>query len=348
VEAGPFLVVTPDPLAFGDLEVGCDVTLPLTLQNDGMLPLVLDDVSLTDVGGTGELTLPSPPAQGTEIPPGGSLDVLVAFTVVDATPASADITITSNDPTAPTLSTTATGEAHAAVDPANLVCVPNEAPVAIATVLTSGDQCSQVAITALGSWDPDGDPLTYDWTIESAPAGSVVSEAAFVTAGPDVLLFEPDLPGTWEIGLVAIDAPGAESAPVTASVTIGAGLDPNNQGPTVTLPTPSITTITATCETGPYGPVCPPCAPTLELDASGVTDPDSVNTAKEWGLVGTAGETIAASFDGGTATVLVPTQTATAAGQSTSGTVDVTLTATDCEGLSDAASVTWDWECVWN
>jgi len=64
--------------------------------------------------------------------------------------------------------------------------------------------------------DPDGDPLTYAWTINSAPAGSIA-----VLSDPNILnpTFKPDKQGVYEFSLIATDNSGISSAPDTMTIT---------------------------------------------------------------------------------------------------------------------------------
>lgn len=95
-------------------------------------------------------------------------------------------------------------------------CAP---PVAVA-----GDDQSLVlgALAALDATsstdcDVDGDgvfELTYEWTLESTPAGSVL-DSAQITAGdvPGKASFLPDVVGTYVVKLVVTDAEGQSSSP---------------------------------------------------------------------------------------------------------------------------------------
>jgi hypothetical protein len=70
------LTITPDPLVFDLLPVGCAFTAPVTLANTGFGPLTVTDVS---VAGTG-YTLTSAPGWPLDIPPNAFTKVDVTFT----------------------------------------------------------------------------------------------------------------------------------------------------------------------------------------------------------------------------------------------------------------------------
>jgi hypothetical protein len=107
-------------------------------------------------------------------------------------------------------------------DEADNVSVPDEvvisslnmAPTANAGLdqLVLVDQAAQ--LDGLGSFDPDLDPLTWQWTIVAAPGDSAATVAGAGTATPT---FTPDLPGTYELQLVVADGFVA-SAPDTVTL----------------------------------------------------------------------------------------------------------------------------------
>ena len=94
----------------------------------------------------------------------------------------------------------------------------NLAPTAVA----GDDQLLVVGETAFldgsGSTDPESDPLTYSWTITSAPAGSTATLSGEGTAFPT---FVPDLEGVYVVELVVSDfiGPGAPADTVEITAT---------------------------------------------------------------------------------------------------------------------------------
>jgi hypothetical protein len=87
---------------------------------------------------------------------------------------------------------------------------PNDAPFALAgtgqVVECAGPAGAVVALDAAGSFDPNGDALTYDW---SGPFG--------IVSGPQPAVTVPL--GTWAITLTVRDAHGAASS-ATVDVTV--------------------------------------------------------------------------------------------------------------------------------
>jgi K319L-like, PKD domain len=94
----------------------------------------------------------------------------------------------------------------------------NQAPTAFATASTTLPMVGAV-VTLDGSTssDPDSDPLTYSWTVTSAPDGSV---AGIVDADASMATFTPDVLGEYEITLTVSDFLGAGTP---ATVTLVAG-----------------------------------------------------------------------------------------------------------------------------
>ena len=83
------------------------------------------------------------------------------------------------------------------------VTFDNLAPVALAgTAETSVPIGERVYLDGSGSWDPNGDSLTYRWSIASLPQGSTAVVGADVG---DETSFVPDLPGTYVISLAVND-----------------------------------------------------------------------------------------------------------------------------------------------
>jgi hypothetical protein len=91
----------------------------------------------------------------------------------------------------------------------------NAAPIAVAGINMNVDTGSQVTFNGSGSIDPDGDPLTYAWTLDSKPAGSA---ATLNNATLEQAIFVADLDGTYNASLIVSDG-SVNSPPDSIAVT---------------------------------------------------------------------------------------------------------------------------------
>ncbi|MCU0274610.1 MAG: PKD domain-containing protein, partial [Acidimicrobiales bacterium] len=80
--------------------------------------------------------------------------------------------------------------------------VVNHQPVAYAGADDAVSTDSAVALDGSGSYDVDGDPMTYSWTVVAAPAGATWAFDDPVAVAPTLYT---TLPGTYEIELVVHD-----------------------------------------------------------------------------------------------------------------------------------------------
>ena len=90
----------------------------------------------------------------------------------------------------------------------------NHAPVAAPGTSRAVNVGDVVALDGSGSYDEDGDSLTYEWELE-APAGS---SAALSSASDAAPTFTPDVAGDYSVTLVVKDALSS-SAPATIVIT---------------------------------------------------------------------------------------------------------------------------------
>ena len=98
----------------------------------------------------------------------------------------------------------------------------NSPPVAKAGPNQSVAVGSTVNLNGSGSFDVDGDPLTYTWTFVSVPAGSHAVSDGIGSFRSVNAFFVPDVAGTYIVQLVVNDGK-ADSAASTVTITAGAG-----------------------------------------------------------------------------------------------------------------------------
>ena len=92
----------------------------------------------------------------------------------------------------------------------------NLPPVANAGTSQSGIVGETVTLDGSGSHDPDGDPITYQWSFTSVPSGSTATIASPTSA---VTSFVPDLPGAYVVQLIVNDGL-VNSAPSSIEVQV--------------------------------------------------------------------------------------------------------------------------------
>lgn len=105
----------------------------------------------------------------------------------------------------------------------------NRAPVASAGSAQSVVAGTAITLDATASQDPDGDPLTFNWSITSAPAGATAALSAATTSRPSLT---PDREGSWTLTVTVSDGRGGQSS---ASVTLTVSAPPPVTPPTIAL-----------------------------------------------------------------------------------------------------------------
>ncbi|MGD0721388.1 MAG: PKD domain-containing protein [Roseiarcus sp.] len=120
-----------------------------------------------------------------------------------------------------------------------------------------------VAFDGSGSYDGDGDPISYSWTLAQRPYGSGAALSSASSPRPSLTL---DQPGSYVATLVVKDSKGVVSAPVNAAV---GTLD-------VFAPLPSA---------GPAQFV--PLGAKVRIDADGTYQPGGDTTNASWSLIAT-------------------------------------------------------------
>ena len=125
--------------------------------------------------------------------------------------------------------TVSDGRGGQATDAVKITATPpgmNRAPTADAGFDLNGTETVAVTLDGTNSSDPDGDPLTFSWTLVSVPAGST---AGIIAANAAIASFTPDVEGVYVVQLEVSD--GQFTSTDTATITVG----PFNHPPVGTL-----------------------------------------------------------------------------------------------------------------
>ena len=204
--------------------------------------------------------------------------------------------------------------------------------------------CDTLYLDGSGSFDPDGASITYSWELTSAPAASslTTSDLSDSTAMSPTII--PDEAGSYTFSLSVYN--GTEwSQPSDVTVTITTR--PTNTDPIAEAGEVDTYEEDATCSSISYGAYysCDDCADyDFELDGSASYDPDGdwVDDPT-WSITsGTASITDEDTWEP-TVTVTGPSATY---GSTTTSTVVVELSVTDCMGATGTDTVTLTYECT--
>lgn len=189
------------------------------------------------------------------------------------------VTLTYSDTTAG-LSSTFTMTIHAAQGPVAIISA-SASPIAIATVPAFVSSTgAKVTLLGDGSYELDGDPLTYAWSLTSKPSGSTASITNPTSADASIT---PDLNGTYGIKLTVTDTVSGAAAVSTATLQVGAYL------PVVVVAQPQVSVL---------------LGGTVTDSASSSYDPQGLPLTFDWSIL-SAPAGSSAAINGSTATAAV-------------------------------------------
>jgi hypothetical protein len=212
----------------------------------------------------------------------------------------------------------------------------NRAPIAEAGTGGSLPPCTDNPFSVSGweSFDPDGDSLSYAWSVVSAPSGADAAIYGF----DDATLVDPqfawDIPGEWTFQLQVSDALQTSSPDV---VTYVVGTADNNNSPTANAGGDQTAIVEGLCSTSAYVWTCEDCPSTMhELNGTGSSDPDGDTLQYSW-----AETSATLAFTGTTTAVTNAILPATAAVYDVDLEMEYTLQldVNDC-GMSDEDRIT--------
>lgn len=124
------------------------------------------------------------------------------------------------------------------------------------TALTQGDisdaqDCLDMSLDGSASFDPNGDPLSYNWTLQSKPDGSATDNYSFGDRRAEMTTFFPDISGTYGFSLAVSDGT-SWSAPETFTAVVKERFA--NTPPRIDIgPSIEVSGGTALCTEGDYG-----------------------------------------------------------------------------------------------
>ena len=79
------------------------------------------------------------------------------------------------------------------------------APTAVVSDPIEAEDCSAVPVSGISSFDPNNEPLSYQWSLVSAPAQSTTTDASFADTTSAETTFYPDIAGDYILGLTVSD-----------------------------------------------------------------------------------------------------------------------------------------------
>jgi len=158
----------------------------------------------------------------------------------------------------------------------------NDAPVANAGSSETMPPCDgqSIALNGLGSYDPDGEALSYTWEISSLPEGSTASADNFDDSTSPTANFEWDVVGDYTFTLQVYDGTFFSAMDIVTITT----LDPSaNIEPVAFAGNNQSTEVDTTCILSSGSWTCEPCPPIVfAVDGSGSTDDNGDSLSYLW------------------------------------------------------------------
>lgn len=163
----------------------------------------------------------------------------------------------------------------------------NNVPIADAGDSTDLNPCygNVLQLNGFGSYDLDGDALTYEWSLVSAPSGSAASNSDFsstASANPTFTLpDDPAVPGDYVFALQVNDGTDWSAPDIVTFTVVGESV---NNAPIANAGDDQSIETDADCAVGTsYAWNCEDCAgETLDLDGSSSYDPDGDDVTFLW------------------------------------------------------------------
>lgn len=117
--------------------------------------------------------------------------------------------------------------------------------------ITDAQDCLDMTLDGSASYDPNGDPLAYNWTLQSKPEGSATDNYSFADRRAESTTFFPDISGTYSFSLAVSDGT-TWSSPDTFTAVVKERFA--NTPPRIDIgPIIEVSGGTALCTEGSYG-----------------------------------------------------------------------------------------------
>lgn len=159
----------------------------------------------------------------------------------------------------------------------------NQPPIANAGVDRQGSRAVPLTLSGLGSRDPDGDLMTYAWTLVSVPVGSL---ASLGNPSTSATVLTPDLFGTYVVRLTVGD--GQLTSFDDVSVTVANHAPVANAGPDLVSNAGATLTLSAGASTDPdLDPLTCTWTVVSTPDGSGLANAASCSPSATFSVEGT-------------------------------------------------------------
>ncbi len=158
----------------------------------------------------------------------------------------------------------------------------NQAPIADAGDAMTVPPCDgySVVLDGFGSYDPNGDELTFEWSLLAAPKNSITSDASFSDVSLPNPTFTWDEEGDYTFQLQVFDGEFWSAPDLVTWEMVGLN---RNQRPVANAGEDESASMSVTCSSTDYVWSCDPCeAQDFDLDGSGSYDPDGDHTHFNW------------------------------------------------------------------
>ena len=218
-----------------------------------------------------------------------------------------------------------------------------EAPIAVATQVGATEDCANIQLDGSGSSDPNGDSLSYFWTLQEKPQNSTSDNSSITARDAEMPEFYADVAGEYIFSLAVHD--GLEWSPpallpVTLTERINNSIPAVNAGNSMTVDAGD-----AECSPSGYSYSCSSCddvSITLGQGAS-VNDPNGDVYTLEWSVL--EGDAYISDTTSLSTTVTFRNAEAEEPGMCVNNEYELQLEATDCPGATGSDTVSFTVTC---